>query len=78
MTKWIEHIDNGDGTPICDKGKSNRDIVNDIMCSVDEDVICKECIKEVSRLVRSDFNSFICNISSSKEFRLFKIRDDKY
>jgi len=74
--KWIEHIDNGDGTPVCDKGKSNRDVVNDFFCDVDPEVICKECIKEISRLARADFQSFRAALESSSDFRIFKMRGE--
>lgn len=77
MAKWIEHIDNGDGTPICDKGKTNRDVVNDIFCSVDPEVICKECIKELSLLMKKDFGTFINNLECSEGFRIFKHRKEE-
>lgn len=74
MSKWIEHIDNGDGTPICDKTKTNREIVNDVFCDVDPEIMCKECIKELSKLMVKDFGSFRAALSSSENFRLFKVR----
>jgi len=74
MAKWIEHIDNGDGTPVCDKGKSNRDVTNDFFCDVDPEVICKECIKELSRLMVKDFCAFRCALESSEDFRIFKLK----
>lgn len=73
MSKWIEHIDNGDGTPICDKNSTNRDVVNDIFCDVDPEVMCKECIKKLSKLMVEDFGSFRAALES-KPVGIFKLR----
>lgn len=70
--RWIEHIDNGDGTPVCDKNKSNRDVVNDFFCDVDPDKICKECKRELARMLVNNFDEFRSALESSCEFRMFK------
>lgn len=58
MPKWIEHIDDGHGAPMCSKNKTNREIVNCLFTDVDPDVVCRECKKVLAKMVIEDFGTF--------------------